>query len=487
MSVIARPKKEDIVTAAGLSLFFVWLVVHVELFSFDMDGKPLFQIVSSSSISDILNFVVLFVLFVLYWKRRIVPSGSAYYIVIAATLVMGYVLGIVIGASVAPTGISSAVIVLHLFFTNVGMALFSLEWIRLFGTLGSRTTIGVLVMASALCALLLAIPTLSLLYTMPFAGLIFPLGSFFVLIREQGHRRVQRNWGKESELSIPYRLLITVFIADLSCGAVVVFASMGGAQDSTLFYCVGYAGTALILLVASLCLRFDFNNLIYRIAFIAMSIGCLLLAFSGAVTHDVGIYVHQIGYRFMLALVYTMSAWLIDRRMLSANWVFPLVTSMAFLGQFVGGACAEVGIALLEPDGGILVVGIAIALLLPISALYLLDIKNLRTGWGFNRPVDEPVTTDEYFETACSALAKRYSLTPREADVFILIAKGHSRSYIANKLVLSKETVKSYANKMYSKIGVHSREEVIEIVSQRMREIQEENPRIPQASGHSVI
>ncbi|MBC7871274.1 MAG: AAA family ATPase [Chitinophagaceae bacterium] len=48
-------------------------------------------------------------------------------------------------------------------------------------------------------------------------------------------------------------------------------------------------------------------------------------------------------------------------------------------------------------------------------------------------------------------------LTERELDILGLIAEGLSNSEIAEKLVLSVETVRWYAKQIYSKLGVHSR------------------------------
>lgn len=80
-------------------------------------------------------------------------------------------------------------------------------------------------------------------------------------------------------------------------------------------------------------------------------------------------------------------------------------------------------------------------------------------------------------------LFEKYRLTPREAEVFALIAKGYSRAYISERLVLSKETVKSYANKMYAKVGVHTRQDIIELVDKQITE----NARDEKDTTHSIV
>ena len=65
------------------------------------------------------------------------------------------------------------------------------------------------------------------------------------------------------------------------------------------------------------------------------------------------------------------------------------------------------------------------------------------------------------------ALAKRYGLTEREKDVFVLMAAGHTRPRIREQLCISDGTVKTHAYHLYEKMGVHSREELYALVELR--------------------
>lgn len=462
MERVGRSLNEILYTAAGLSLFYIWLVSHIRIFALSDTLPSLPSSITSVELYGLLNAIMLFALFVLYWKRRFAPSGPAYLAFIAIALVTGHAAGSF--ASMQDHGASFGAAILHYVMTGAGMTLLSLEWIRLLGSLGSRSTIAVLIAASSITACILALPMLSSLFVAPFAALALPLGSLVILGFRLRERSVCSDYGSDSQLIIPYRLLVTVFVSDFACAALGALAGYVGIESGLLTNAIGYGGTAILLLVAALCLRFDFNSLIYRVAFVVMAAGCALFAMPGALSQITGMYVEQVGYRFMLALIWIMSVWLIDQRGLSANWVFPVVTCAAFVGQFVGTSSTAAIIAALGPDNGAFVASVFIAVLLPASALFLMDTRNLETGWGFSRPIDRPVTFDDRFDAACVALAERFGLTPREADVFALIAKGYSRAYISERLVLSKETVKSYANKMYAKVGVHSRQAIIELV-----------------------
>jgi NarL family two-component system response regulator LiaR len=59
-------------------------------------------------------------------------------------------------------------------------------------------------------------------------------------------------------------------------------------------------------------------------------------------------------------------------------------------------------------------------------------------------------------------------LTPREWEVIDLIAESKTTDQIAERLVLSSETVRSHVKNILRKLGARSREEAL-IAVQRMR------------------
>jgi DNA-binding NarL/FixJ family response regulator len=67
-------------------------------------------------------------------------------------------------------------------------------------------------------------------------------------------------------------------------------------------------------------------------------------------------------------------------------------------------------------------------------------------------------------DTPYSEIARRAGLTPRESDVFELLARGWSRPYIGEALSLSSNTVASYTKRVYSKLNVHSKQQLIDLV-----------------------
>ena len=61
-------------------------------------------------------------------------------------------------------------------------------------------------------------------------------------------------------------------------------------------------------------------------------------------------------------------------------------------------------------------------------------------------------------------LGKKYGLTPRETQVFVLLGQGRSVPYISDKLFIARSTIETHAKHIYQKMGVHSRQELIDLV-----------------------
>ena len=59
---------------------------------------------------------------------------------------------------------------------------------------------------------------------------------------------------------------------------------------------------------------------------------------------------------------------------------------------------------------------------------------------------------------------ERYRLSARETEVMELIARGHSVARIAEALVVSENTIRTHSKRIYAKLDIHKRQELIELV-----------------------
>ncbi len=65
----------------------------------------------------------------------------------------------------------------------------------------------------------------------------------------------------------------------------------------------------------------------------------------------------------------------------------------------------------------------------------------------------------------CARLGDEFGLTAREREVFVLLAQGRNGRYIMDHLVISRNTAKSHIKHIYSKLGVHSHQELIDLAT----------------------
>lgn len=60
--------------------------------------------------------------------------------------------------------------------------------------------------------------------------------------------------------------------------------------------------------------------------------------------------------------------------------------------------------------------------------------------------------------------ARAHGLSDRETEVFLLLAQGRSRRFIADELFITEGTVSKHSQRIYEKLGVHSKQELLSVV-----------------------
>lgn len=83
--------------------------------------------------------------------------------------------------------------------------------------------------------------------------------------------------------------------------------------------------------------------------------------------------------------------------------------------------------------------------------------------------LEKRVRAMEAFEHTCQEIAKTYELSARETEVMILVGRGRDLPYICERLFISKPTTNTHIRHIYEKIGIHSKQELIDML-ERMDE-----------------
>lgn len=80
--------------------------------------------------------------------------------------------------------------------------------------------------------------------------------------------------------------------------------------------------------------------------------------------------------------------------------------------------------------------------------------------------VIEAISPTASIQKRSDALAAAYGLSPRELEVLYLLGRGYNHGYIATRLYISENTVRTHVRHIYSKLGISSREDLIELIDQ---------------------
>ena len=256
------------------------------------------------------------------------------------------------------------------------------------------------------------------------------------------------------------------------------FASAGGIGEAT------FAGVAIVMVavaVASVALLGEAKiDLAYKLVVPLMAAGLLLLPFLGAGQETLAAVAIMSGY-----ILFEMYVWasLVDR---ASNVSAP--TALVFglgksgmnvglvAGTFVGFYFGSSSSMLLV--GGLVFIvylfivmenaaspGIGVALSPPLvdqnaqddvapGKVTIAEAAQMNLSEVFNAMLDD----------VCAAVSETYGLSKREAQVLALLARGRSLQSIADALCVAYSTVKTHTDRIYAKTGVHSRQELIDLL-----------------------
>lgn len=71
--------------------------------------------------------------------------------------------------------------------------------------------------------------------------------------------------------------------------------------------------------------------------------------------------------------------------------------------------------------------------------------------------------TQESYVRRCSELSRAHNLTAREAEILLLLGRGHTSTFVAEELTVAESTVRSHRKNIYRKLEISSREELFKL------------------------
>lgn len=148
------------------------------------------------------------------------------------------------------------------------------------------------------------------------------------------------------------------------------------------------------------------------------------------------------------------------------------ILALSRIAELGGVLCGGAAGALLVPwawsdDANMAILTTAVAYLLVAVAVLLLY-RGSSSVWLLMKRTVEPAASElQARELAVEELSARFCLTPRERDVLLHFAAGRSIPWIAQHFTISEGTVRSHTRHLYEKAGVHSRQELLDVLERQ--------------------
>ncbi len=189
---------------------------------------------------------------------------------------------------------------------------------------------------------------------------------------------------------------------------------------------------------------------------------CLIAFVALAYLFDFGNPV-GIGGTFLIYCLFSSYIWFFmsylgHSRYFSPIQVFGYGRSVYAGGSLVGslvGVHVLSGVDLEQTLPVIVIVMIAILLLCAV-AIRRVDISSILVDDAVAEAPAAPVAQDEGLGSV--------HLSPRELEVFALMKAGRDAEYIADSLCISRNTAKTHIRNIYTKFGVHRRQDFIDVI-----------------------
>ncbi|MDO4442762.1 MAG: helix-turn-helix transcriptional regulator [Slackia sp.] len=251
---------------------------------------------------------------------------------------------------------------------------------------------------------------------------------------------------------------------------------------------------AFLLLWRKRALSFDLVG-IYRMLFPLVGVGLLLLPFTGGVFSTIGIAITYASAMLVNMLIMMHCCHIARTSGINPVVTFSFYESIVYALQIVGYAVGY-GSGI---DHGFDVSQLSFV---SVSALFVLLIASIACGGGkrlhANRleflmlspkkagenlakeleasqtlarrrtdgkdGVDEGGEMKDQISKRCQKVKERFALSAREVEIMELVARGRTAASIAESLFISENTVRTHLKRIYAKLDVHRKREMLAII-----------------------
>ncbi len=433
--------------------------------------------------------------------QKILDNNVSLIAVICAAVVGG-IMTILLGPYYLEAYISDTYAIHTVAFVlmGIGSAAIFLKTGKLYGCLPPRKTLCYVLYSqfimAVLCFLTLAAPDWEPVEGGPaIVGIIMfcflPLLAAFLLVlpinKKADDVQVCTYSNKPKDLTSNFwRLMILAFliffVTSAMQGGAITTNSPAFTVDGTvvlIYLRVIFAIVLLLVLLVFDIQRIKFGR-VYTVVSVVVVALLMITAILGSYTEITSFFICFASYVFDFA-VFILMSFLVYQKRISSNIVFGFSYGICMLavafGWLLGASYLPI---ILEMDlVNLYIIGALIVLVAGVLIFSERTFDKLFSTHNDREPtfenmmqagtpiahLDEPQRGK--FSDAISSISDEYDLSHREAGVFHYLAMGRNASFIASKLYLSRNTVRTHMHNIYMKLDVHSQQDLIDLVESR--------------------
>lgn len=464
--------------ALGLALFYAWNLIDIYgepfIASYESAGHLAFSTVTSSLTNTASYILVAVLLSRLRRFRNVALAGAC---LAGATVVAAGVLAAV--GALAP----AEAVGLYKTVGRICSACVIVAWGMRFSLLdGQSITVYALAgffVASLLC---LVVGTLGDALRLAVFAALLPGSAALLFGAEPGRHGAERPVtpdkpaasdkpaeGSKAPQTRPFLALVWRTMAVLALFGVITWTVILGTQSTQqqgpgldLLVPLGCLATVATLLAISLASGGMFTvSYVYKLVVPFVGIGLLFVAVLNF-TSSVGPMLVSIGYTCLDLFCFVMVADACGKTGVRAGaafgWCRALESSLPLPAVLIS-ATLGANAAFTQST---LVAVLGVASIAIILASLVLNRQGVFSGSHLNPDIAYPKAELYLFTLQCEQAIEQFDLTAREAEVLSLIVRGRSVPHIAERLAISRSTVKTHIERIYQKFGVSERQEMID-------------------------
>lgn len=438
----------------GLGMFRAWMWLIPTM----VPEAPVLE-----QVHDVLLCVVLLILAAL--ARKLVPLGlnrKAQIICASAALAGSALIAFEAAVPISPFAAYGTI-----GFVSLASAIMILSWCELYTCLDiARTALCLSLAFLTEQALILVLEGLSSPYH---SAALFLLPATALLLLQRAYSFLpdsMRPRPVPGKLRVPWKLIALLaaylFISGVRSGLTSAPNNPFSGAASVL--------VSLFLLIAIVFFsrRFDLA-LAYRTPVALLICALLLIPALGNASAGFFSFCLALSTRLFEMVVFLLLSDICRRHAITAVMLFGIEEStnvFSSLGYALG-AAVHASPLLDIPETMAMLIGIA---LLIGATLLLFNDRQFETAW--NSPLLGPgkIRWDqekrEALAASCNRVAAQNNLTSREREVLELLGKGYSLSRVCEELCIAKGTAKAHTDHIYTKLGIHTRRELLDLLNQ---------------------